>query len=1008
MEVQKIIESKDNLIQFLKDKGLQEEKKYTDEEYKESRFFKVNKRKLLVVYEIFDEEKLKGIKDHFLIDRGLSYCIIVFNHKIIFFRSFGDTKHFIYSERTKNNPSKIDKLKEVGASIDGLFQTKDISALFYESFKLKRNLLVQNIKNNVKPTEKFLISQKIFDRFFFIYFLCHKGIIKFKDGRKISGENLFSRILLKKGLFLENLKQLFKLFNSQEKDILKIGDYEIVIPYLNGGLFRPDVLEQDLDIKLKSNQWEEIFDFLNSYHWIIEEVKVTEENEDKILTPEILGHVYERSVVEWEQKGFEEEAKEAVKKVTERKKKGVYYTPESITDYISNNTIIPYLLNKLGNKYDSFDALIESNCKRDFKDAIKILNEIKVLDPACGSGAFLIKASEVIFALKRRIEYLTGEKKNFYDLKLEIITENIYGVDILSGAIEISKLRLWLWLISDYEESKNSIKALPNIEYNLKVGNSLVGWLDEKLVQMPMNTPLTEKVDGIFTGLIAFSENDDGEELKKARELLRGYKLNEYIEAYYILYKIYRKTHGLKAQNLRSILETIRSPIYSTVTPAFLDYLNNKIKPKYDKKNPPLSKEEFDELNVFHWSIDFGHIILNGGFDVVLANPPYVDSENMVKNMELERYIYPYLYQTTKGNWDLYIPFYERAFNVVEKLGYICFITPNKWLSIGYGKALRSYLQGNLTRLCSCDEIKVFKDAGNSPVITFFTKTKSKNKILIDFYKPDYTVTQNKSANRKIIETDNWGMLISKFLNLLLTIYENSHLLNSICQVENPFSVSEAYDLKEYLYDGKNKSNKDLKLVNTGTIDKFTVLWGIKETSYIKEKFKHPYLKKTSFKQKMPRRFEQSNSQKIIIAGMRYFECFLDSEGEYVAGKSTLIIRKVNSISLESLNAFLNSKLVEFYLKETYGTSGIDGGVNFTTSMIESFPIPILKPHKEKLEKINAKICSFVKDNKNTINKTNRDNFIEMLNELDSIIYKIYGLNKEEITLIKQYPTKKI
>ncbi len=304
MEIEKIIENKENLLEFLKEKRFTEETDYSDEDYKDGTFFKIDKKKLLVVYEIVDEEKLKEIKDHFLIDRGLSYCIIVFNSKLIFYRAFGETKHFIYSERTKNNVSKKDKLENI-KDFNSIFQSKDISALFYEGYKLRRNLLVQHIKNDIQPTQKYLIAQKIFDRFFFIYFLCHKGIIKFEDGSKISGENLFSRILLKEKDFLKNLKKLFHLFNSQEKNIFEIRDYKIAIPYLNGGLFRPDVLEQDLDISLKNKDWETIFDFLNSYHWIIEDVKASEENEDKILTPEILGHVYERSVVEWEQVVFE-------------------------------------------------------------------------------------------------------------------------------------------------------------------------------------------------------------------------------------------------------------------------------------------------------------------------------------------------------------------------------------------------------------------------------------------------------------------------------------------------------------------------------------------------------------------------------------------------------------------------------------------------------------------------------------------------------------------------------
>jgi len=313
MQIQEILEGKEKLKDFLKSRGFQEEKKYIDDEYPDGTYFKLNNNKLIVVYELSNEEKLKEVKDHFLIDRGLCYCIISLDNKLVFFRNFGETKYFIYSKRTSENPSKVDKLKNI-ESFDSLFQSKDISALFYEAFKIKRDLLVQNIKNDAEPVQKYLIAQKLFDRFFFIYFLCHKGIIKFEDGRNISGETLFTKILLQKGVFLNNLKQLFHLFNTQEKNILDIGDYQVIIPYLNGGLFRPDILEKDLDIRLKDNQWRDIFDFLNSYHWIIEDVKATEEYEEKILTPEILGHVYERSVVEWESEGFENEAENAVKK----------------------------------------------------------------------------------------------------------------------------------------------------------------------------------------------------------------------------------------------------------------------------------------------------------------------------------------------------------------------------------------------------------------------------------------------------------------------------------------------------------------------------------------------------------------------------------------------------------------------------------------------------------------------------------------------------------------------
>jgi len=1039
MEVQEILSGKGKLIEYLKEKGFQEEKDYPDEEYKEGSYLKIDKRKLLVIYEIFEEDKIKEIKDHFLIDRGLSYCIIILDGKLIFFRNFGETKHFIYSERTKNNVSKIDKLKNITA-LDSLFQSKDISALFYEAFKVKRNLLVQNIKNDVEPVQKYLIAQKIFDRFFFIYFLCHKGIIKFKDGGKISGENLFTKILLKKGKFLENLKKLFHLFNSQEKTILEIGDYQIVIPYLNGGLFRPDVLEQDLDIKLKDEQWEEIFDFLNSYHWIIEDVKATEENEEKILTPEILGHVYERSVVEWESEGFEKEAENAVKKITERKKKGVYYTPESITDYISNNTIVPYLLDKLGNKYASFDELIESKNKKDMKEGIKILDEIKVLDPACGSGAFLIKASEVILSLKRRLSYEIKEKKNFYDLKLDIITENIYGVDILAGAIEISKLRLWLWLISDFEESKNEIKALPNIEYNLKVGNSLVGWLDEKLVQMPMNTPLTEKVDGIFTGLIAFSENGDGEDLKKARELLRAYKLNDYIEAYYILYKIYRRTHGLKAENLRSILETIRKSIYATVTPAFLDYVNKKIKPNYDSKKPPITQEEFTELSVFHWRIDFGHIILNGGFDMVIANPPYVPFQKINKK---EKKVLDVHYHSSVGKYDLYVLFKERSLKLINNNCFSCFIMPNKFIKAGYGEGIKSILLDNtLVEIVDFKDIQLFENATNYPCIILVRKINKKHSSfnyfvvseILDgqFLGNSCKINQDKLDNGTWIleksESEDIINKLNKFEKLetyaraitqgirtgSLKVYYNEITEDNIrafgLEKEIIFPVFDGKNVKGY-YNTLSKSKsklifpydvKSFKPLDIKKYPQINIYLSKHKKELLERKDSGKIFSETDklwyeFWDPKPITFEKP---KIVFPDISIKNNFyLEIEGIPYLNTCYAIYLK-EDIHIRFILGILNSKLIEFFFKKI--SPSVRGGFyRYKTDYINKIPI------NYNLDKIIISLVDqilLITESKDyPENREKQKKVKELQDKIDQLVYKLYDLTPEEIKIVEDF-----
>jgi len=817
MQIQEILEKR-KIIDFLIKKGFQIEKDYNDADLKDGTYFKIDKRRLLVVYEALEEDKIKEIKDHFLIDRGLSYCIIKYNSKLIFLRSFGENKYFIYSERTKDNISKIDRLKKIDEEgFDYIFQAgSDISGQFYELFRVKRRLLASNINNDLLPTEKHLIAQKIFDRFFFIYFLCHKGIIKFNNGKKISGKNLFE-LLLRNGDFIQNIQNLFRIFNTENSDILTIANYEIKIPYLNGGLFRPDILEKDLKIMLKLEQWEEIFNFLNSYHWIIEDVKAAEEHEEKILTPEILGHVYERSVVEWEQEESEEQTQNLIIKITERKKKGVYYTPESITDYISKNTIIPYLLARLGYNYNSFEELIESNDKNVFRKAIQVLNNIKILDPACGSGAFLIKTADVIFGLKRRLYFLIGEKRNFYDLKLEIILENVYGVDILSGAIEISKLRLWLWLISDYEESNNQINALPNIEYNLKVGNSLVGLINENLVQSLLEVPFTDSLEQKFDLIIGIT-NEDKNKLENAKTLLNQYSIKGYIEAYYTIYTIYRRTHGPTAENLKDILENIRLSLYSTITPIFLDHVNKIINPKYNSKNLPITRKQIEDFHIFHWVIDFGHIILNGGFDIIIGNPPYIRIHKQIT--ELKNYN-KVMYSSAFKDYDIYVLFFERSIHLLKENGLLSFISPDKYLVREYGTNIRKILLNyKIIELFDISRANDIFDAATYPLITTIAKKKdNNNKIAIKFAKTIKNIDSNYDLielSQEYCKEQNLIELVDPLDNIILNkIYNQSIHLDKIINKNQIFCGTPR--AKDYHTWGKNisenKSENSLRVL---------------------------------------------------------------------------------------------------------------------------------------------------------------------------------------------------
>jgi len=1020
MYVQEILSGKEKLIEYLKERGFQEEKDYPDEEYKDGTFFKIDKRKLLVIYEIFEEDKLKEIKDHFLIDRGLSYCVIILDGKLIFFRNFGETKYFIYSERTKNIISKVDRIKEIDTKgFDFIFQAgKDISGLFYEAFKVKRNLLVQNIKNDVEPVQKYLIAQKIFDRFFFIYFLCHKGIIKFKDGGKISGENLFSKILLKKGKFLENLKKLFHLFNSQEKTILEIGDYQIVIPYLNGGLFRPDVLEQDLDIKLKDDQWEEIFEFLNSYHWIIEDVKATEENEEKILTPEILGHVYERSVVEWESEGFEKEAENAVKKITERKKKGVYYTPESITDYISNNTIVPYLLDKLDNKYTSFDELIESKNKKDMKEGIKILDEIKILDPACGSGAFLIKASEVILSLKRRLNYEIKEKKNFYDLKLDIITENIYGVDILAGAIEISKLRLWLWLISDFD-SKSEIEPLPNIEYNLMQGNSLIGFTEFRGKLIDTRKKLTEKTERF-------------EKLKDE----------------------YKKSHGRTSELIKELLEKEMKLVRSELNLLYIQDLisrgvkNIEIKKDKqlnffgeattDKKSKKITYcEDFEnQIYPFHWILEFSEVFKgeDPGFDIVISNPPYVSyfGRKAVHLSNLIREIYCGAYQVVPNSFariNTIQLFIERSINLGIYLGRIGLIVDRTLLEQKFNESVREYLLKNSLIQFVFPNIKNMFDAVVDPCIISVKKQEhdSSKKHIIRWYN-DKVIGDNDlhkieqhhflQNSRKSFLLDDLGDIKDKFL-------KNGINITKICVLKSGINPGGTQYRKYFILDTKMNNLCHPFLKNSINVGKYYLTWQKGEDKYIN--YDHALMKK--LKDEAYTHLHSGTGKKVSLIELgdghidkRYekekliirqsasnLNVTFDDEKYYVSN-SFFIINSIDpNYNLKYILALLNSKFFTYYAIRDKII--LTGNVKQPQIRMEGLKRLIIKDINKKDQqpfiKLVDEILSITKDKDYLENEQKKKKVIELQDKIDQLVYTLYDLTPEEIKIIKAFYEKK-
>ena len=395
-------------------------------------------------------------------------------------------------------------------------QKQEITSRFYNQFQerlkkilgLKSKIKIEiRILNYEKPDyltqeehEQNIVNyyRKIFSRLLFI-----KIIVSWK---RLKYDPISNGILkTEKRYWINELKDLFfEVFNKRPEDRSNdIMEIFKEMPYLNGGLFRPSGIEIDdvgnlTGVNLNPEAVKDIWDFFKKFEFTksdIDENSFDSDIKSKLantIKPEILGYILERTIGD------------------ERKKTGAYYTPETITEYIANNTIMPYITEKINTKFKGILPIKEitdidslPNKGDVYYYLLKeILPKITICDPACGSGAFLEKMADKLLYLYEKcyagcgriLKHHLGEDEtpdsqmpfpDRYSIKRHILQDNLYGVDINTNAIEICELRLWLWVIKLPEELEGALKyidlpALPNVEYNIRCGNSLIGYHEKE------------------------------------------------------------------------------------------------------------------------------------------------------------------------------------------------------------------------------------------------------------------------------------------------------------------------------------------------------------------------------------------------------------------------------------------------------------------------------------------------------------------------------------------------
>ena len=631
-------------------------------------------------------------------------------------------KRFTYvfgeSDNYYNTPvGRFDALQRKGISFENIkdaFSVEALSKEFFDEYREHYADIVEYItgKRYVKEKGKWVENtihepcHEIFDQFVAVYKDPEKTVRDYI--KKLMGRLVFLQFLQKKewmGVpanhqdwkggdtrFLQNkfnefadkdnfidgfLEPLFNDLNTNRQnnnDLAspKVGS-DIKIPFLNGGLFQLD--EEDCsNIRLPQHLLGDVLDFFERYNFTIDE---NDPNDAQIgVDPEMLGRVFENLL-------------------EDNKDKGAFYTPKEIVQYMCQESLIAYLQTGIEDETEkesirqfvlTHEAERLGSMAEDI--SIKMLN-VKICDPAIGSGAFPMGLLRQLYLCQCAI-HPELEEKNAADIKRHIIQNNIYGVDIEKGAVDIARLRFWLSLIVDEETPR----FLPNLDFKIMQGNSLLE--QYKGVDLSKVTELsTEQGEG--TQLTWFDK-----ELDILRFDLRE-KLNEYYNC---------SDHQRKEQLKQEIIENVKQQLREqSINVDFGD----------------LDLSANDQFTLWHtWFYD---VFSQGGFDIVIANPPYVDAKKL-------KSIAPSLknYVVFNGAADLYTYFYELALMMLSNKGVLTYITSNKWIRSEYGRKLRKlFLHNSIVLLVDFGRNRLFDATVDSNIIVV-KKTSPENRPLLFYF----------------------------------------------------------------------------------------------------------------------------------------------------------------------------------------------------------------------------------------------------------------------------------
>lgn len=817
---------------------------------------------------------------------------------------------------------------------------------------------------------------------------------------------------------VKTLYRYDELFTISKDEIIRLFSE---VPFLNGGLFECLDKTKTLDGVSKAYYYDGfsrnaskfsdgryryravvpnilffapekgLFSILARYNFTIEEN--TPEEQQVALDPELLGKVFENLLG-----AYNPETKE-----TARNQSGSFYTPREIVGYMVDESLIAYLGDTPFHR-----SLFAQNFKyepertSEYNEIARKLKSVKVIDPACGSGAFPMGMLNRMIDILQRIE----PDENTYAQKLTIIENCLYGSDIQSIAVQITKLRFFISLICDCEKDPSKpnfgIPTLPNLETKFVAANSLIG-----------------KKRNVQSNLF------ENPEIKPTKEALTEIRHEHFMAKSAVTKRRLRE----QDQNLREKLASLLAE-------------NNDFAPEDAKQLASWNPYDQNTVSRFfdpEWM--FG--LSDNPFDIVIGNPPYIQLQN--NSGELAILYADCGYKTYARTGDIYCLFYERGWQLLKDGGHLCYITSNKWMRAGYGEKTRDFLSHNTDPQLLIDfaGVKIFESATVDTNILLFSKNKNQHKTLCAV-----TNKQNKDSVRNLSVfvqqegtlcdfpgNDSWVILSPVEQSIkrkiesvgtplkdwdiniyrgVLTGYNEAFIINTEkrneilanCQSEEERAktaelirpILRGRDIKRYGYNWA-----DLWLIATfpsrhydieafPSVKKHLLSYGkerLEQTgkTYAVNGEKIKARKKTNNKwfetQDSISYWDDFNKPKIVYPNMTKYMPFVYDDMGYYTNQKCFVITGQN---IAYLTAFFNSSLFKFCFRESFPE--LQGGTREMSKIFfDKIPVKQISNKEEELFK-NA-----IDDIQNEYNKSKAI-------VIDSMIYDLYNLSEKERQII--------